>query len=572
MVMSNSDEINIENGFSFKLSSDEQKLLAVYTPCEDKIELTVEIVKERIESARFSHLFINEYILFEFIRCYKNATVEAFEIEIGERRDASCSIYFGEDKMKAYLSLIPNFGGNPITLANVQQALKDRGVIYGIIATDAIAAVLEKGRVEDFVIAQGLEPISGIDAKFLNFVPVINRTPHVDKQNLVDYRELGDILTVHKDDVLMQRIPAIKGTLGYNVAGEELDVGGIDTPFSADQRGICINPEDSNQLIATITGQPISVPNGVIVSPVLTLQNVDLTSGNIRFDGSIFITGDVEDGMLVHSIEDITIEGDVSNAKIECNGNLTIKGCVTGNSELTVDGDIKIEGGVMGTKTAGKNIGDSNPSMIRETKIVARGSINVSFAENFNIEAGGDIIITKHSINSQLLAGNKILLGGKNSKKSSIIGGITWAMLLVKAAIFGSDSGIKTRVNAGSNPYVQRRISQIGDILLQNADEQQNLHKILAYIAEHPDKGSPEILQRLHHTLSKMIIDAEIYQTELKELKANMAIIEDAKIVCERSVYTGTEIKINNAAWTAEEQRGKSVFTSLMRKISVASR
>ena len=529
-------EITIENGLGFKLSSDNLKLLAVVQPCTDKIEMTTQIIKQRLELTNFADLFINDFLISELNHRYKNATAESFEFEIGERLDATCEIWISEDKMKAYLSLTPNFGGKAITLENIQKLLQDKKVLFGVVPTQEIEETLKKGRVSNFVIAQGLEPIDGVDTKFVSLTPQATaRRPLVDPDGTINYRELGDLIMVHKDDAVMQRIPPIKGKTGKNVLYDIVQPqGGLDIPFSSDQRGVYLNPEDKNQLLAAITGQPILVPNGMIVSPILTIKNVDLASGNIRFEGSVVVLGDVEVDMKVYALEDITIDGHVTNAKIECKGNLTIKGGVTGNSELIAGGDINIKGGIQGyseqelkelnkkiappakTETPVKEVVVKENS--RVTKVAARGSICIGFVENFHVEAGIDIVIDQYSINSELMAANNIVIGSKGGRKPSIIGGTTWAMMIVKAAVIGSSTGIKTRVQAGSNPYIQRRALEIKNILLQSEDERQNIHKILAWMTNNPEKNNPEMVERLHHTLSRLSIDAEMYKSELNEL------------------------------------------------------
>ncbi|MEI7840606.1 MAG: FapA family protein [Methylococcaceae bacterium] len=573
--------IKIENGLGFKLNRNKTKLLAVVQPSEDKIELTVDTIKARLKAAELADLFINEYSILELIRRYQDAPAEVFQLEIAERRDASCEITLSDDTMKAHLAVTPNFGGQAITLADVQTALQEKGVVFGVVPIDEIEAQLKKERVAHFLIAEGLAPVTGVDTKFLSLMPEIPvRKPLIDAEGVVDYRELGDVLTVHKDDVLIQRIPAIPGEKGQNVLGEELQPsGGLEIPFSSDQRGVYVNPQDSNQLLSAITGQPIIVPHGIIVSPILTVKNVNLTSGNIRFEGSVVVLGDVEIGMKVYALEDITIDGNVTNAQLECKGSLTVKGGVTGNSELIAGGNVSIKGGIQGTppskrqkKIVSTSKTESPTPKEYQTKIKSQGSVSVSFVENFNIEAGIDIVISKYSLNSKLTAVNKIVIGGKSGKKPSIIGGITWAMMLVKAAIIGSNSGIKTHVQAGSNPYIQRRYTELKDILIESNEKQKDVHKILAWMADNSKKSDPEMLARLHHTLSKLVIDTEAYHAELNELVLNMTVIDGAKIIGERGVYTGTEIKINKAVWKADENRGKSVFTELKRKIIVNTR
>jgi len=554
-------EVEIENGFGFKMCADNRKLLAVCTPCEDKIDLTANIFKERLAASPYAQLFLNEYLTLEFLRRYKNVEDnECFECEIGERRDASCDIHVLDNKLQALMSLTPNFGGQAITMDDIQKMLADKKIVWGIIADEEIEAVLAKGRATDFIIAKGLLPEAGIDAKFLSLMPDENheRKPHIDANGEVDYRELGDIVIVHKDQVLMQRIPPIPGKNGRNVLGELIPPsGGLNLSFSSDRKGVCVNPNDENQLLSLITGQPVIIPNGIIVSPVLTVKKVDFSSGNIRFDGSVVVQGNVEEGMKIYALEDITIDGSVTDAQIECMGCLNIKGGVTGNSLLVSNGDINVKGGIQGSQEIHEPVEEDE----HLAKAVSHGSIIVGFVENFSIEAGVDIVVEKYALNSQLMAGNKIVTGAKNSgKKSSIMGGITWAMMLVKGTIIGSNVGIKTHIQVGSNPYIQKRVKAIKKSLEPNEKEQHDIHKILAFIDSHPEKGNTEILEKLHHTLSKLVIEAEMYQAELKDLMSNMTAMDDAKVVAERGVYAGTEVQINSVLWKAMENRGKSVF------------
>jgi uncharacterized protein (DUF342 family) len=314
------------------------------------------------------------------------------------------------------------------------------------------------------------------------------------------------------------------------------------------------------------------VPNGMIVSPILTLKKVNFESGNIRFDGSVVVNGDVEESMKIYALEDITIEGNVTDSQLECMGNLTIKGFVTGCSELIANGNITVLGGVQGYNEIGAT-GETAADNIHEAKVLSHGSVLVGFAENFTIEAGVDIVIEKYALNSQLMAGNKIVTGAKNSgKKSSIMGGIAWAMTLVKGTILGAASGIKTHIQVGSNPYIQKRTATLKTLLIPNEKEQKDIHKILAFIDSHPERGNAEMLEKLHHTLSKLVIDADMYHAELTELAGNLTMIDDAKVIAERGVYTGTEIRINNTFWKAQENRGKSVFRSEHREMTINTR
>ena len=566
------EENNSQNGLDFKLNSDKSKLFAVVTPCTDKIELSIQMLKARLVERDLASLFINDHALLDLVERYNHTSGEKFQIEIGERRDASCELRISADRMQAFMSLTPSFGGLPITLSDIQKLLQDEGIVWGIVPVEEIEGAIEKADVVDFVVAHGLEPEDGIDTQFVNLVPAEpkERKPMVDEDGSVDYRELGDIVVVHKNEVLMTRVPPVPGKKGRNILGEVVPPeGGADIPFCGDKKGVCINPDNENQLISTITGQPVLVPHGIVVLPVLTVKNVDFASGNIRFDGSVVVSGDVKEGMTVYALEDITVEGSVVDARLECMGNLVINGCVTGGSQLIANGDVMVKGGVEGFHDGV----DLDQAEDDKAKIASRGSVNVGFAENFIIEAGVDIVIDKYALSSHLMAGNKISIGAKNSgKKSSIIGGVTWAMMMVKASIIGATSGIKTHVQVGSNPYIQKRISTIKNALAPIEKNQKGVEKILSFMDANPAKKNPETLEKLNHTLSKLTIEADAYHEELRELSKHLTVIDNAKIVADRGVYVGTLIQINSVQWKALENRGKSVFTLLKREICINSR
>jgi uncharacterized protein len=563
-----SDEI--ENGLNFKLNLKNRKLFAVISPCEDKIELTAKIVKERLEQSNFSDFFINDFLICDLVYRYNHSNNEILEIEIGEQRDASCEIVLSDDKMQALMTLTPNFGGVAMTLTAVKKCLLEKNIVWGIVSDIEIEEAIKQGEICEFVIAQGLEPVHGQDTQFVSLIDGVSSKkcqPLVNEDGIVDFRELGSTITiVNKDEVLMYRTPPVIGKEGKNVLGEVvLPSGGNDIAFSGDRKGVDLNPLDKNQLISMITGQPVLVPNGIIVLPVLTVKRVDLQSGNIRFNGSVIVTGDVKEGMKVHALEDITVEGNVFNAKLECLGNLTINGSVTGNSELLANGNVIIKGGMQGySKSTNGEHG---------AKIITRGSVCAGFVENFTIEAGMDIVIDKYSMNNVLMAQNKIVVGNKSTgRKSSIIGGLTWAMTMVNAAIIGSSAGLKTRIQVGVNPYVQKRITEIKAALQANEKGQRDIQTVLTFLETNPKQDNEETLEKLHRTLSKLEIETETLQAELNELVSNLSVIDNAKVLATLGVYSGTEIQINNQQWKAEENRGKSAFRISKREISISTR
>ena len=104
----------------------------------------------------------------------------------------------------------------------------------------------------------------------------------------------------------MRRIPATPGIEGRTIKGAVIAPRpGRDEPFAAQLIGAEIDSADPNILKASVTGQPVRVPCGVMVEPVLRVPEVNLATGNIYFDGTVQVDGDVNNTMKVQASGDI---------------------------------------------------------------------------------------------------------------------------------------------------------------------------------------------------------------------------------------------------------------------------
>ncbi len=519
---------------TFKLN-DDGKLLATVEACERKPSLDAAMIKEMLAEQGLSELFLYENALSNLLKQYNNPN-EGFELEIGERRDGICTFKIDDDKMTAKLTLIPPYGGAPVALLQVQLALQEKGVTSGILL-DEIKAALKEGYATERIIAQGLRPVPGAAAQFQSLVPEIRaRKPQVDERGIANYRDLGQLIVVKQGDLLMRRIPPTEGKKGQDVTGQILTPqSGQDIPFSSGLLGTELDPNDNSRLLATITGQPKLVPNGVVVEPTINLSRVDLSTGNTSFDGTINIKGDVKDGMKIYASGDVFVGGTVEAAEIEAGGNIVIKGGVIGHS-------------------------DSNEAPTFSAKIISKGSISAHFAENACMEAGVDIIIEEFSMHNHLTALNRILVGKSGSKKGRIIGGITCASSLVKAAIMGSNSGAITKIRAGFNPHLQAQFDTLKLEIDANEKELEDIKKIITFVLAHPEKNKNNLLNKALQTREKLETDCTQLHAERTHLLSEMTLPENVQVIVEDSVHCGVEIQIGNAVWKNNEERGKGVF------------
>ncbi|MGZ4994283.1 MAG: DUF342 domain-containing protein [Methylobacter sp.] len=544
-------EVTHKDTLTFKLDGD-NKLLAVYEPSGvsgDKVTLDVAAVREMLARQSLSVLYLDERALSRLIQTYNNSNA-GFILEIGERRDGEFIIKVADDKMTAWLTMTPAYGGSPVTFEQIRQSLKEKGIVSGLVTAAEIETVLKKGQVTDYVIAQGTPAVPGLDAQFHSLVPEMQeRRPHINDRGIADFRDLGDLILVKQGDPLMRRTLATEGKKGKNILGQVLiPKPSQNTPFTSELKGSMFDPDDKDLLVSAIIGQPLLIPNGVIVSPTITVPQVNISSGNLSFDGTINILGDVMEGMKVYALNDIFIGGTVEAAEIEAGGNISIKGGVIGHVDAGGASTISARG-----------------------KISCKGSVSARFAKYVTIEVGTSIVIEEYSMNNQLTAMNQILVGKPGGKKGLIIGGNTRAMMLVQAVSMGSDAGIKTYIQAGLNPHTQEQLSSLNRKIEANENNQEDVKKIITFIENNPEKDKNGLLDKARRTLDKLTIEITQYQTDKEDLLAEMSFAEYAKIIVEKSICNGVEIRIGNQVWKAQEERGKTVFRLINGKISFGS-
>jgi uncharacterized protein (DUF342 family) len=545
-----------DSGLTFRFDEDTNQLFVDFVPQTKEVRLSPRLIRKVLAAHELGHLLINEYVLFELIPRYKD-TGESFSIEVGEKKDADYHILITEDRMRVVATISPNFGGEPVTLEKIKNLLKLNSVVHGLIEDDEIEMILMRQQAISFVIAEGTRPISGIDAKFENAIPEKeDRKPRVNDRGIADYRELGDILTVKKGEIVMRRIPPIPGISGRTVTGHEIKAyNGKNIPFSSTRSGVCIDPQNEEQLIATITGTPIVLPHTIMVMPVFNVNSVNLKTGNIRFDGAVIVEGDVVNGMLVYALTDVHISGNVVDAQIECGGHLIVKGSVTGNSKLQANGDISVECGVQSYKLSDKE----KKGFHSVAKLTSNGKVRVGFIENAAIQAKGDIVVDQYSLHSHLLTHSNVVVGKTARQKSAIIGGSVYGMKIY-TSVLGAENGIRTYVKAGLSQQMRERIIELKGLLFVNEDDQEKLNQIIERIHNTPKENKQWMLPKLKRTLSKRLADAEKYKAESLKLSIDSKAYDDISINADLAVHPGVEIQMNGLLWSTDEPRPKSVF------------
>ncbi|RQW87255.1 MAG: DUF342 domain-containing protein [Geobacter sp.] len=514
------------------------KLLAVLEAAAAMDPIDKDQVNQLLACQGFSDLFIFAEVCEELVtHCNSGA---AFTCILGEVRDGAFSMDIDPNLMSVHLTITPAYGGKPVTAGQIYAALLEKNITFGI-QDETIQAAIAKGYARNKLIASGVAPIPGDDAQFLSLLRESKNNRLIsDDTEIVDYRNFGNISTVKQGAPLMRRLPPTDGTPGTNILGSPVPApGGDDIQFSTLVSGSEIHQDDPDLLVAAISGQPFLILNGVTVEQVITIKNVDLTTGNLDIEGSLTITGDVKPGMQVKATADIVIGGMVEAAHVEAGGDIEVKGAVIGQGEPRIGAE-----------------DHTLAAMVR-----AEGSFRALFVENAMITAGGDIAIREFVMNSELSAGNSIVVGEPESSKGRIIRSICRAAARIEAISIGSWSGAGTALEVGVDPAVLEKFMVAKQAKHDKERKWEEARKALEYFQETPDRTTTEAIKEKEKILLCLQTEIQELTGQLRRLKKRFSLLDSAEIKAVRQIFSGVKVRIGEKTLLLENDMEGVTFT-----------
>ena len=429
------------------------------------------------------------------------------------------------DRMKATIKYDTHEGARLPTKEMVLAALRDAGVVYGI-NEDSIENGIRS--LKPFVAAEGLLPVAGenayIDRKFNLGV---QGKPIIDEYGKADYKDLNLFVLAKENQTLAIRIPQTKGTPGKNILGEVVP---------AQNGRPCPMPEGRNtkvvgehRLIATVNGQIVDKGAHISVDPRLEIKGgVGVQTGDIEFDGTIQIKGDVEQGFKVKATGDIDIKGSVNGSE------------VTGRN-------VYISGGITGADRA---------------KVFAEHDVRTAFAENAVIEAGNDIFISDIALHSQLRAGKRIIMEDKHGQ---ITGGHAVAGEMVSVKVIGNSSFVVTKVSVGVDPNLQKEYQALRKSYKESKKRLTHITQTLNTLSKIDinklPKSRVESINAL--TRSQFPLAGQIKRDEKRilEIETQLTNMKNGKIRVSNIIYPGTRLSVNSVLKSIQsEYKHCSIF------------
>ncbi len=455
-------------------------------------------------------------------------------------------VEISDDEMQAKVTVVPPQSENDhfATIDDVRNALKRRNVVYGVDETRLAELSAKLAQLEttkninepiEMEIALGTPVTNGEDARIeYLFKKAEEESPAPvaeDAEGRVDYRAAHKINNIAKGTLLARKIPHAKGMAGMTVTGKTLAaVDGKDIDVTIG-KGVVVSPDNKDEWIADTDGQVIIKDNKISVLALYEIPgDVNLSTGNIDFIGTVIVRGDVKDGFKVYAGEDLVVNGVVEGAELKCGGKLSIAGGVSGNDKA---------------------------------KIICAGEANIKYVRNAGVEVGGSLTCGQAIMHSKVNVAKKVSVAGQ---KGVIVGGQIIAGEQVHAASMGSNFATPTEIIVGEAVGFRDELQKMENELkvsLENLDKTKKGIQFLKDLQTKmggnlpPDKK--ELLTKLTRAQFKLMADSKTLAEKKQELeKREQETSEErrrhAKVTCMGVIHTGVKITINKASRVISEE------------------
>lgn len=442
------------------------------------------------------------------------------------------------DRSALFLSAAPPAdGGAHASPEDVVNAARSHGVTVELDLAAIQKTLLEGG--VNVRVAVGRAPVPGADGRVEMLVGnPKKRSPHLDEHGLADFRDLGEIVTVKAGQPLMRLLDPVPGVAGVTVMGTEIAAPtGKKASLPAGLAGVAPDPADPHLLVAAITGCPVITKDGVSVEAVYRVENVDLHTGNVSYDGGVHVTGDVHSGMTVKASGDIFVGGTVEDATLDAGGDVTIAGGIAASDEDTDDGSVKMR-----------------------ATIKCAGSCTVKFAQDAHIIAGNGIFIHDSAINCDLVAAHQIIVGGDGRSMGELIGGIARATMFIKAHSIGSEDHPRTIVIAGNDKDLFEHLRVCNEKRKAADNKFADVLMALGAAKKTPGKTSPEEMEKLDAERVALLAEIAACTEQSLQLKKEIDLAQQAQVVALKRVFADVEIRIGQKHVENSQDRECGVF------------
>jgi uncharacterized protein (DUF342 family) len=538
-------------GITLKVDDTDRYLDLEITPALIQKKVEAAAIHEIIQKSEFKHFFIFDENIIEAINSYKSAEKNkistVIENRVGERRDTQIKCRIVEDQLAAYVTITAGYAGKLPTVKSLIKELDTYGIKRGV-SKKRLSNLVKQcsqalpGEIFEELIAKGLPPRVGKSSKLKPLVPnALDRIlkPQSVGSARVDMRNLGAIICVQKGTELLRRMPPTDGRSGYTVTGDVINAKSGEWIKFRPGDGTVISDGDENLLLADISGMPKFKDQKMWVDDIFTCKGVNVGSGNVNYNGSVLVNGDVTEKMEIYATGDVTVNGFVDSATIHAGG------------------DIIITEGAMG------KVNESATEY--STSLTSKGSIHVQHGQGLDINCNGNVTVGRQLAYSRINCRGKVTVGAIDKPNGNIFACTIKCQDAITAGTLGAVSGSSLNVDfsEGFNTLLERKDTL--DELLKKIKQNNTRHfeRMSIINSKLIPRDMQERVDQANQLFKNETQLLEWLEDKAKEMhKAKENYQTDIQLIANKRVYPGVVVKLNNRTWRAEREydRAKICF------------
>lgn len=496
--------------------------LHIYPPLEGGETLNIAEVTEYLASRRYEKYDLKE-LNAALLKVKEESVVFVGDWDGIPNRE-SMKITVSLDKMKVTCRFYPpSVGGIMMNVNDILSDLAFHKVKYGIDEKAIINFLEDRQYCTDYVFAVGLQPVHGRDAKIEYFFNINkNLQPKRNEDGSVDYKELNTISHIKAGELLARLIKEDPGQSGKNVFGEEIKPRTVRSLRLEYGKQISCN-EDRTEIYSDVTGHANCINGKVFVSNVFQVPaDVDNSVGNIEYDGSVEIKGNVKAGFAVRATGDVIIEGVVESAYVEAGGQIIVKRGIHGMHKGILKSD---------------------------TNVLAK------YIENATVIAGG-YVEAEAILNSDVSATGEVRVHGK---KGLINGGTIRAGRSIEVEYAGTDMGTFTTLEVGIEPAKKQRYLDLSKEVSSRSKELEDLKVIIDNYTAILKRGEVLPTDKLRY-VQNLALEYKNKKEELEPMRDEMRAIhielmesDRSYIAVTRTIHPGVVLSISDLSLTIKD-------------------
>lgn len=442
----------------------------------------------------------------------------------GSRLASEIHVKVADDRMTAWVKIDPpKKGAAPPFPEDVIEELERQGVRFGIELEEIQRFVTRRDFGDEKVAARGRPAVHGQAAKVEYHFNSYRGKPYLEMDfGRINLKELNFIENVKKGTLLAQLVGPVEPVDGKDVTGRPLPADPAEGAAELKAGKNTRLSDDKYKLYAEIDGNA-KLDNGyVLVEKVVTVQNVNYETGNIRFDGTVVVKGAIADGFVVEATGDIQVGKGVGKARLRADGSILLKTGINGNDEGYLE---------------------------------CGGDLYSKYVERSIIVCRGNALVEEAIMQSRLLVWKNCVLNGKRAEfitGSLIVGGSFWCKKL------GSIYEAKTHIAVGIVPDLVSSYQETKRTLDEKHDRRNKAEEQLAQLKRAGDEGQEDeriLAARRQLTDTGIALEEEIghLKNDLAELKIRMRASRKSIVVVEDILYGGVTVSFGRLEYHAPD-------------------